>query len=108
MSTLSVDSEYGWPGGAECESRFVPVIFCAVCLETGEQHAYWGRDPQLASFIKDHASDLFVSHNLIAEAAYLLRLGIPLPAAWWDTMVAFRYATNREVAPKYGLLNALQ
>jgi hypothetical protein len=105
--TLSVDSEYGWAAGDECPSGFVPAIFCAICIETGERHAYWGRDPRLAAFIRGHAGDLFVSHNLIAEAKYLLRLGIRPPPSWWDSMVGYRYVTNREVVRPYGLFDAL-
>jgi hypothetical protein len=110
MNTWSIDTEYGWRGGDAGQllpSCFVPVIFCGVCLETGACVHFWGRDPALASFIRGHAGDLFVSHNLMAEAEYLLRLGIPPPARWWDTMVGWRYATNAEVVVKYGLEKAL-
>jgi DNA polymerase I-like protein with 3'-5' exonuclease and polymerase domains len=103
----SVDAEYGFGGGAEHESAFVPVVFCAVNALTAERHAFWGRDPRLAQFLRGHAADLFVSHNLIAEAKYLLRLGVTPPARWFDTMLAWRYVSNAEVAPQYGLEAAL-
>jgi DNA polymerase I-like protein with 3'-5' exonuclease and polymerase domains len=107
MTVLSVDTEYGFRGGTECESAFVPVVFCAVNVETGERHSFWGRDPELARFVRDHTAALFVSHNLIAEAKYLLRLGITPPPCWWDTMLAWRYVSNAEVVQPFGLLAAL-
>jgi DNA polymerase I-like protein with 3'-5' exonuclease and polymerase domains len=107
MSTWSVDSEYGFRGGAECETAFVPALWCAVNIETGERRPFWGRDRNLAQFIRAHDDDLFVSHNLIAEAKYLLRLGIAPPARWFDTLLGFRFLTNAETVPKFGLLNAL-
>jgi hypothetical protein len=104
----SIDAEYGFRGGADrCPSAFVPVVFCAVCADTGERRHFWGRDRGLSRFVRDHVGDLFVSHNLVAEAQYLLRLGIDLPAAWWDTMLGWRFATNAEVVPRFGLLDAL-
>jgi DNA polymerase I-like protein with 3'-5' exonuclease and polymerase domains len=107
VKTWSVDTEYGWSGAAECESGFVPVVFCAVCLETDERYSAWGRDPGLASFIREHARDLFISHNLIAEAKYLLRLGITPPGSWWDTMLGWRFVSNAEKVPRFGLLDVL-
>jgi DNA polymerase I-like protein with 3'-5' exonuclease and polymerase domains len=99
----SVDSEYGWHGGGECESAFVPVLFTAVDAETGRWHAFWSRDKKLSQFIRDHEGDLFLSHNLIAEAKYLLRLGITPPTRWFDTMLAWRFRTNAEVVQPFGL-----
>jgi hypothetical protein len=85
----------------------VPVIFCAVEVMTGEGRAFWGRDPRLGQFVREHADDLFVSHNLIAEAKYLLNLGVEPPPHWWDSMLAFRFATNAEWSPPYRLTPAL-
>jgi DNA polymerase I-like protein with 3'-5' exonuclease and polymerase domains len=107
MTAWSVDSEYGWAGGDGRESAFVPVVFCALEAGGGARHAFWGRSPLLADFVRDRAGDLFVSHNLIAEVKYLLRLGVRPPARWWDTMLAFRYATNAEVVVRFGLEEAL-
>jgi DNA polymerase I-like protein with 3'-5' exonuclease and polymerase domains len=107
MRTWSIDTEYGWRGGEECESAFVPVVFCAVEVQTGERRAFWGRDSRLSRFVRDCDGDLFVSHNLIAEAKYLLRLGITPPAHWFDTMLAWRYVTNAEQVPPFGLQAAL-
>jgi DNA polymerase I-like protein with 3'-5' exonuclease and polymerase domains len=107
VKVVSIDSEYGFRGGDERESAFVPVIFCAVEVQTGERHAFWGRDRRLSSFIRDHAEDLFVSHSLLAEAKYLLRIGVTPPSRWWDSMLAWRYVTNSEVVQPFGLLAAL-
>jgi DNA polymerase I-like protein with 3'-5' exonuclease and polymerase domains len=107
VAALAVDAEFGFRGGAEVESAFVPVVFCAVDTITGERHPFWGRDPDLAPFIDAHRGDLFIAHNLIAEAKYLLRLGITPPARWFDTMLARRYDSNAEVVKDYGLLDTL-
>jgi DNA polymerase I-like protein with 3'-5' exonuclease and polymerase domains len=104
---LAVDSEFGFQGGAEVESAFVPVVYCAVDTTTGERYPFWGRDPNLAAFIDAHRGDLFIAHNLIAEAKYLLRLGITPPACWFDTMLAWRYVSNAEVVKSYNLLDTL-
>jgi hypothetical protein len=104
--TLSVDSEYGWRGGVQIPSAFVPVVICIINLQTDERRVFWGRDPRLADFIRDHADDEFVAHNMVAEAKYLLQLGITPPARWFDTMLAFRYHTNAEYVRPYGLLKA--
>jgi hypothetical protein len=103
---LSIDAEYGWRGDVEVPSAFVPVIFCSVDVDTGERHHFWGRDPGLAGFLRDNAGALFVSHNMAAEAKYLLQLGLEPPGRWWDTMLAYRLHTNAEFVCKYGLLAA--
>src|SRR5262249_20671198 len=104
-STVPVDSEFGYDG-AEVPDRFVPVVFCATVAETGEQYHFWGADPRLAGFIREHADDLFVSHNLIAETKYLSLLGITPPPRWFDTMLAYRYVKNEKPHDKYDLLTA--
>jgi DNA polymerase I-like protein with 3'-5' exonuclease and polymerase domains len=76
-------------------------------LETGERYSCWGRDPDLRRWVADHSGDLFISHNLIAEAKYLLRLGIAPPPLWWDTMLGWRFVSNAEYVPEYGLTKAL-
>jgi DNA polymerase I-like protein with 3'-5' exonuclease and polymerase domains len=108
MNTWSIDTEYGFRGGVECPSAFTPVVFCAVEMDTGERRSFWGRDERLSWFIRDRAGDLFVSHNLSAEAQYLLRLGVQPPAHWFDTMLAWRYATNAQEVPPFGLEKALE
>jgi hypothetical protein len=107
MNTWSIDSEWGWRHGDEILSGFSPIVLCALCLETGQRVSFWGRDRGLASFVRDHANDLFVSHNLIAEAKYLLHLGVEPPGRWFDTMLGHRFATNAEVVTRYGLVKAL-
>jgi DNA polymerase I-like protein with 3'-5' exonuclease and polymerase domains len=102
----SVDAEYGWHG-AEVPSAFVPVVWCATNVATGEQAVFWGRDPRLAAWLDAHRDDLFVSHNLIAEARYLQTLGLRPPARWWDTMIGFRYATNSDTYVPSSLDKAL-
>jgi DNA polymerase I-like protein with 3'-5' exonuclease and polymerase domains len=107
VAALAIDTESGFRGGAEVESAFVPVVFCAVDTTTGERYPFWGRDPNLAAFIDAHRGDLFLAHNLIAEAKYLIRLGITPPACWFDTMLARRYVSNAEVVKSYNLLDTL-
>jgi DNA polymerase I-like protein with 3'-5' exonuclease and polymerase domains len=108
MTTWSVDCEYGFRGPDGCPSGFVPVVFCAAGVTTPERYAFDGRDPRLAQWVNDHRGDLFVSHNLVAEAQYLLRLGIAPPARWFDTMLAWRYTTNTQSpVPPYSLEAAL-
>jgi hypothetical protein len=107
MTTWSIDAEFGWAGGDRCASAFVPVILCILNTDTGGRRSFWGRDPALAAFVRAHGEDLFVSHNLIAEAAYLLRVGVEPPALWWDSMLAFRYTTNAETVVGFSLENAL-
>jgi DNA polymerase I-like protein with 3'-5' exonuclease and polymerase domains len=48
----------------------------------------------LPGWIDAHRQDLFVSHNLIAEAKYLLQLGVEPPVRWYDTFAVERFATN--------------
>jgi DNA polymerase I-like protein with 3'-5' exonuclease and polymerase domains len=103
---LSIDTEYGYAGDVQSPRNFVPVLFVSVNVVTGERHHFWGRDAGLASFIEKHRDDVFVSHNLLAEAKYLLQLGITLPRTWYDSMLAFRYDSNAEHVSKYGLLEA--
>src|SRR5262249_42422608 len=69
---------------------------------------FWGTDPGLPAFFRDHADDVFVSHYAVAEMKYLLRQGIALPGCWFDTFVAWRYLTNRPNPPEAGLAAALQ
>jgi hypothetical protein len=103
---FSVDTEYGYHGGLQVPSAFVPITSCAIDLGTGEEHVFWGRDPRLADFICGHAGDLFIAHNLIAEAKYLLQVGINPPTSWFDTMTAYRFVTNAEYVKPFGLLKA--
>jgi DNA polymerase I-like protein with 3'-5' exonuclease and polymerase domains len=108
VKTWGVDAEWGFRGGADrCPGSFCPVIFCAICAETGERYSFWGRDRGLSRFVHDHRGDLFVSHNLIAEAAYMMRMGVEPPPNWWDTMLGWRYDTNSEVPPPFALLDVL-
>jgi hypothetical protein len=106
MSRFSVDTEYGYRGGLQVPSAFVPVVFCAIDIDSGEEHVFWGRDSGLADFIRRHVEDVFIAHNLIAEAKYLLQLGINPSPHWFDTMLGYRYVTNAEYVKKFGLLKA--
>jgi DNA polymerase I-like protein with 3'-5' exonuclease and polymerase domains len=98
------DTEYGFVGGVEMPSTFVPVVACFVDAVTGQLVAFWGHDPRLATWLCDHQDDLFLSHGLTAEARYLLNLGVKPPTRWWDSMFAFRYVTNGEFVKPYNLL----
>ncbi len=104
----AVDSEWGFRGGrVDHESAWEPVALCVVGLRSGARASFWGRDPALCDFIRDHADDLYVAHYAAAEMKYLLRHGVALPARWFDTFVAWRYLTNRPGHLEAGLAEAL-
>src|SRR5262245_27043090 len=105
----SIDAEWGFRNGrVDWESAFEPVLFCALEVNTQERVHFWGRDGRLRDFIRANRAALFVSHNMVAEAKYLLRLGAPLPENWFDTMLAWRYLSNSERVPLHGLSAALE
>ncbi len=104
----SVDTEWGFRGGClDHESAWEPVVLCLVGLRSGRRLHFWGGDPRLPAFFRDHADDLFVAHYAVAEMKYLARLGVPIPANWFDTFVAWRYSTNRPKHLEAGLSVAL-
>src|SRR5882724_10984241 len=104
----SFDTEWGFHDGrVDQESACEPVVLCLVGLRSGRRLSFWGRDPGLQAFFLAHADDMFVGHYVTAEMKYLLRLGIPLPARWFDTFVAWRYLTNRPDYLEAGLAVAL-
>jgi DNA polymerase I-like protein with 3'-5' exonuclease and polymerase domains len=92
---LGIDSEWGFDCPVGWPSRWEPVTFCAVDVATGERVSFRKRDPRLRDWIDAHREDLFIAHNLVAEAKYLLQLGIAPPTRWFDTFVAERFMTNR-------------
>jgi DNA polymerase I-like protein with 3'-5' exonuclease and polymerase domains len=99
-----LDTEWGFHSAhLDHESAWEPVVLCLVGLRSGRRLYFWGRDPRLPPFFSDHADDLFVSHNALAEMKYLLRFDIPPPAHWFDTYVARRYVTNRPNKLEAGL-----
>jgi DNA polymerase I-like protein with 3'-5' exonuclease and polymerase domains len=57
--------------------------------------------------MEDHADDLFVSHNNVAEKKYLIRLGISPPRRWFDTYIAWRRLTNEPGWPEASLASIL-
>jgi DNA polymerase I-like protein with 3'-5' exonuclease and polymerase domains len=104
----AVDSEWGFHDGrVDHESAWEPVALCLVGLRSGKRASFWGRDPALRDFLRDHADDLFVAHYAVAEMKCLLRHGVALPARWFDTFVAWRYLTNRPGHLEAGLAEAL-
>jgi DNA polymerase I len=104
----SIDTEWGFRDGrVNQESAWVPVVLCLVGLLSGRRLYFWGRDPGLRAFFREHADDLFVAHYAVAEMKYLLRLGVPLPKRWVDTFVAWRYLTNKPGHLEAGLSVAL-
>ncbi len=104
----SLDSEWGFRSGrVDCESAWEPVCLCAVELHCGKRVHFVGRDSRLSGFFIDHAHDLFLAHYAIAEMKYLLRLGVMLPAQWYDTFVAERLLTNAPGLPEAGLSASL-
>lgn len=106
--TWSIDTEWGFRNGlVDYESEWEPVVLCAVGLRSGRRLHFWGGDDRLPSFFHEHADDIFVAHNVVAEMKYLIRLGVPLPANWFDTFVAWRYLTNRPFRLEASLSRAL-
>ena len=104
----AIDTEWGFHGGrVDCESAWEPILLCAINVQSGDRVHFWGRDPRLRSWLSDHRDALFVAHNVVAEMKYLLRLGVPLPEHWFDTMVVWRVFTNRPNFPPAGLSKVL-
>ena len=114
--TWFVDSEWGYSHGhSDPRSHWVPkvstwcpVVFCTVGLHSGRRLYFWGNDPRLAQFIIDHQNDLFVSHFVVAEMSYLIRLHIPLPSRWFCTFAGWRRLTNSSERTGASLLAMLQ
>jgi DNA polymerase I-like protein with 3'-5' exonuclease and polymerase domains len=106
--TWSIDTEWGFRDGrVGQQSAWEPVVLCLVGLRSGRRLSFWGRDPGPGAFFRDQADDLYVAHSCVAEMKYLLRLGIPLPAAWFDTFVGWRRLTNKPGNLEAGLSIAL-
>ena len=89
-------------------SSWQGVVFCAVGLHSGDRLHFWGKDPRLHCFINDHQNDLFVSHYVPAEMAYLIRLHIPLPSNWFCTFAGWRRLSNSSERIGASLLTMLQ
>lgn len=103
-----IDTEWGYRKElVDYESAFEPVVFCAVRLDSDERVAFWGHDPHLRKFVADNTDALFVAHNATAEMKYLLRVGVPLPTYWYDTMIEERYCTNQPNPPRVSLSESL-
>src|SRR4051812_3204236 len=103
-----IDTEWGFRDGrVDRESAWEAVVLCLVGRHSGRRLSFWGNDPALRTFFREHANDLFIAHYTVAELKYLLRLGIPLPARWFDTFVAWRCLTNRPNSLEAGLTSAL-
>ena len=105
--TWFVDCEWGFRDGRiDRESAFVPVVFrpWAENRASGDRS---GGDNGLETFIDNCEGDLFVSHNIVAEMKFLLRLGIALPRRWFDTYAAFRAIRNEPGVIEAGLVAAL-
>jgi len=104
----AVDSEWGFRDGRiGQESAWEPVLFCALGLRSARRFYFWGRDTGLHAFIHEHCNDRSISHYAVAEMLFMLRQGVPLPTCWFDTFVAFRYATNKPGNLEAGLAPAL-
>jgi DNA polymerase I-like protein with 3'-5' exonuclease and polymerase domains len=90
-----VDSEWGYRDGRlGRESAFEPVVFCA--RAEGRSFHFLGTEGhRLRRFVDRHRDHRWVAHSVTAEQRYLLRLGIPLPERWWDTMIGHRIENNR-------------
>ncbi len=107
--TWLMDTEWGYRDGrVDQESAWEPVVLCLEGLRSKRRLSFWGRAPGLPAFFHAHARDEFVAHYAVAEMKYLLRQGVVLPPAWYDTFVAWRYWTNRPRNLEAGLAPALQ
>jgi DNA polymerase-1 len=92
----AIDTEWGFRDHRlDHESAWEPVVLCLVGQRSKSRLHFWGRDDQLLEFFREHSGDLYLAHYSVAEMKYLLRLGIPIPARWFDTFAASRYVTNR-------------
>jgi DNA polymerase I len=108
METWAIDTEFGYQNGRlDCESAWRAVCLCALGLHSGERVSFWGPDPELLAWFRQHRDDQFVTHFASAEMKYLIRLGIPLPDRWYDTYIGWRRVTNRPGLPAAGLSAAL-
>ena len=108
MATWAIDSEFGYiHNRLDCESAWRPICLCGIELHSGEQVTFWGDDPNLPVWFREHTDDLYVAHYSVAEQKYLIRLGVPLPARWFDTFVGWRRVSNRPGLPAAGLPAAL-
>ena len=108
METWAIDTEFGYQNGRlDCESAWRAVCLCLVEIHSGEQVAFWGRDPGLDAWFRQHGADTFIAHYAAAEIKYLLRLNIQIPDRWYDTYIAWRRVTNRPGLPEAGLAAAL-
>lgn len=109
-SAIVLDTEWSYRSGRTgSESAWVPVVLCALILFSGQELVFLpGRDDRhLADFLVENKDALWVAHSITAEMKYLLRLGLPVPERWYDTLVAERWLTNRSAQPKVGLAAAL-
>ncbi|QEL13885.1 DNA polymerase [Limnoglobus roseus] len=105
--TIVLDTEWGYRDGRrDCETAWEPVVLCAR-VAGGDAHHFWGGDLRLRAFLDAHPDHTFVAHSATAEIKYLLRLGIPVPAKWFDTMVAFRVTHNQPGRLNASLVTAL-
>jgi DNA polymerase I len=103
-----LDTEWGFRDNhIGQESAWEPVVLCAVGLHSHERFYFWGRDPRLYAFFREHARDCFIAHYAVAEMKYLLRLAIPLPERWFDSFVGWRCKTNGPGHLEAGLPAAL-
>ena len=108
MAIWAIDTEFGYQNGRlDCESAWRPICLCGVDLHSGEQVTFWGEDPNLRSWFQAHTADRFIAHYAVAEMKYLIRLGVPLPARWFDSYVGWRRFSNQPGLPAAGLPAAL-
>lgn len=108
---IILDAEWGYRGERiGHESAWAPVVLCALNLSSGQELVFLpGRDDQqLMGFLTENSNALWVSHSNTAEMKYLLRLGMPVPDAWYDTMLAERWLTNEPLRPEVSLIKALE
>lgn len=110
-SVIILDTEWGYRNGRiGSESALVPVVLCAKVLHSGQELVFLpGKDDQLLrEFLAENNNALWVAHSITAEMKYLLRLGMPNPERWYDTLLAERWLTNSPLRLEAGLVKALE
>lgn len=88
------------------------VVCCSALVAkpdgTKESKTFWLHSnpvvvEEFKAFLKTHASDVFASYNVIAEARALLSLGIdPLQFQWVDLMLEWKQLRNGNYKRLYG------
>ncbi len=110
-SIVIIDTEWGYRNGRiGGESALMPVVLCALAIPSGQEHVFLpGKDDlRLKGFLDANKDAVFVAHSAVAEMKYLIRLGMPIPDRWYDTMLAERWLVNSPLHPEVNLIKSLE